>query len=208
MVFSSLSSHPVTSSLAVCGKHPTFDPERPTEAHWPWLVAIYRRFTNGAGTKVTKADRQAGSLKGDVEAGTGRHDRAPDWQLVCSGALVNQKRVVVAAHCVTELEKVYPLDAAKIKVVVGKQYRDDHRESKGLQHLRVSDASACLLMLPLNQTYRESMSFSIRWPPLLFIQTTIPIFSTLTWLWSSYWTKRGSGRRSCRSASQTAREKK
>ncbi|XP_056271756.1 inactive serine protease PAMR1 isoform X4 [Pseudoliparis swirei] len=126
------------SCSPVCGKHPTFDPERPTEAHWPWLVAIYRRFTNGAGTKVTKADRQAGSLKGDVEAGTGRHDRAPDWQLVCSGALVNQKRVVVAAHCVTELEKVYPLDAAKIKVVVGKQYRDDHRESKGLQHLRVA----------------------------------------------------------------------
>uniref|UniRef100_A0A8C3B3G6 Inactive serine protease PAMR1 n=1 Tax=Cyclopterus lumpus TaxID=8103 RepID=A0A8C3B3G6_CYCLU len=85
---------------------------RPTEAHWPWLAAIYRR--------------------------TGSHNRTTDWQLVCSGALVNQKRVVVAAHCVTELEKVYPLDAAKIKVVVGKQYRDDHRESKGLQHLRVA----------------------------------------------------------------------
>ncbi|XP_054475946.1 inactive serine protease PAMR1 isoform X2 [Anoplopoma fimbria] len=126
------------SCSPVCGKHPTFDPERPAEAHWPWLAAIYRRSTNGAGTKVTKADRQAGSLKGDVGAGTGGHNQATDWQLVCSGALVNQKRVVVAAHCVTELGKLYPLDAAKIKVVVGKQYRDDHRESKGLQHLRVA----------------------------------------------------------------------
>ncbi|XP_027128352.1 inactive serine protease PAMR1 isoform X2 [Larimichthys crocea] len=126
------------SCSPVCGKHPTFDPERPAEAHWPWLVAIYRRSTNGAETKVTKIDSQAGSVKGDHGAGTGNHNWASDWQLVCSGALVNQRSLVVAAHCVTELGKVYPLDAAKIKVVVGKHYRDDHRDTKGLQHLRVA----------------------------------------------------------------------
>ncbi|XP_060932611.1 inactive serine protease PAMR1 [Limanda limanda] len=126
------------SCSPVCGKHPTFDQERPAEAHWPWLAAIYRRSTNGVKTKVTKAESLAGSLKKDGGAGTGSRDQAADWQLVCSGALVNQRSVVVAAHCVTELGKVYPLDAAKIKVVVGKHYRDDRRESKGLQHLRVA----------------------------------------------------------------------
>lgn len=128
----------LSSSLAVCGKHPTFDPQRPADSHWPWLVAIYRSTTAGLSkTKVAKAASQAGSLKRNGGAGTGNHDGASDWQLVCSGALINQRSVVVAAHCVTELGKVYPLDAAKIKVVVGKHFRDDQRETKGVQHLRV-----------------------------------------------------------------------
>ena len=97
---------------------------------------------------MTKADSLAGSLKKDGGEGADNLNQATDWQLVCSGALVNQRSVVVAAHCVTDLGKVYPLDSAKIKVVVGKHYRDDRRESKGLQHLRVSYWGSPLCFLP------------------------------------------------------------
>ncbi|XP_056137757.1 inactive serine protease PAMR1 [Lampris incognitus] len=126
------------SCSPVCGKHPTFDPQRRAEAHWPWLAAIYHRATKGAETKVNKADSLAQSPKKGGRAGAGIRDQASDWQLVCSGALVNQRSIVVSAHCVTELGKVYPMDVAKVKVVVGKHFRDDLRESKSLQHLRVA----------------------------------------------------------------------
>ncbi|XP_027889735.1 inactive serine protease PAMR1 [Xiphophorus couchianus] len=126
------------SCSPVCGKHVNFDPERPEEAHWPWLAAIYRRSLKETETKVTKGSNQDETLKKDAGDRSSNLNQASDWQLVCSGALVNQRSLVVAAHCVTELGKMYPVDTATIKVVVGKHYRNDRRENKGPQHLRVS----------------------------------------------------------------------
>lgn len=127
------------SCSPVCGKHPAFDPKRPAEAHWPWLAAIYRRSNIGTDTMVSKTDSQAGTPKnhGGV-GGNGHNTEASQWQLVCSGALVNQRTIVVAAHCVSELGKVYPLDVDRVKVVVGMHYRHNNRENKALQHLRVA----------------------------------------------------------------------
>lgn len=47
---------------------------------------------------------------------------------------------MVAAHCVTDLGKITVLKTAELKVVLGKFYRDDDRNEKTIQNLRVSKA--------------------------------------------------------------------
>lgn len=120
--------------MPVCGKLQNFDPQHPTDSHWPWLVAIYRRSTQDQGEKLGKAS----SLGKDAGLMYKEDDTSlENWQLVCSGALLNQRSVVVAAHCVTDLGKSYPLDVSKVRVTLGKYYRSDLHQTKGLQHLRV-----------------------------------------------------------------------
>ncbi|XP_063052666.1 inactive serine protease PAMR1 [Engraulis encrasicolus] len=130
------------SCSPVCGKIPNFDPQSPGEIHWPWLVAIYRRSVPDSGAKMGPAGKAGGTAAAGGGHMPGQEEVASSqgWELVCSGALVNQRSVVAAAHCVTELGNLYALDAARVKVVLGKKFRTDkgHHGHKGLQHLRVA----------------------------------------------------------------------
>lgn len=102
---------------SVCGKAENITLQKTvTSTRWPWQAAIYR----------TANDMKENSL------------RKGAWILICSGALVNERTVVVAAHCVTDLGKTVVLKAAELKVVLGKFYRDDDRDEKTIQNLRVS----------------------------------------------------------------------
>lgn len=137
---------------AVCGKLSSFSARRPADTHWPWHAAIYRRSGAGIASRIAKKESLAAGLgkealgkKGSPEAAVAEADEGEEtgtdsWQLVCSGALVNQRSVVVAAHCVTELGKAHPISTADVKVVMGKHYRSELRETKSLQHLRVGGA--------------------------------------------------------------------
>ncbi|KAJ6667148.1 hypothetical protein lerEdw1_017126 [Lerista edwardsae] len=102
--------------LAVCGKAENTTLQKTPTTRWPWQAAIYRR-PNG----VKSPSHRKGA-----------------WMLICSGALLNERTVVVAAHCVTNLGKVTVLKTADIKVVLGKFYRDDDRDEKTVQSLRIS----------------------------------------------------------------------
>ncbi|XP_036041987.1 inactive serine protease PAMR1 isoform X1 [Onychomys torridus] len=104
------------SCIPICGKIENVASAKTQGTRWPWQAAIYRR---------TSGVHDGGLHKGA-------------WFLVCSGALVNERTVVVAAHCVTDLGKVTILKTADLKVVLGKFYRDDERDEKTIQNLRIA----------------------------------------------------------------------
>uniref|UniRef100_A0A8C8WYB9 Inactive serine protease PAMR1 n=1 Tax=Panthera leo TaxID=9689 RepID=A0A8C8WYB9_PANLE len=104
------------SCIPICGKTENIAAPKTQGIRWPWQAAIYRRASGVHG----------GSLHKDA------------WFLVCSGALVNERTVVVAAHCVTDLGRVTMIKTADLRVVLGKFYRDDDREEKTIQSLRIS----------------------------------------------------------------------
>ncbi|NXE61760.1 PAMR1 protease, partial [Calcarius ornatus] len=103
--------------IPICGKAENITLKKAvTSMRWPWQAAIYR---TASGVKENSLRKGA-------------------WILICSGALVNERTVVVAAHCVTDLGKTIVLKTAELKVVLGKFYRDDDRDEKTIQNLRVS----------------------------------------------------------------------
>lgn len=104
------------SCIPICGKIENVTAPKTQGLRWPWQAAIYRR--------------TSGVPDGSLHKGA--------WFLVCSGALVNERTVVVAAHCVTDLGKVTMIKTADLKVVLGKFYRDDDRDEKTIQSLRIS----------------------------------------------------------------------
>ncbi|NWV06876.1 PAMR1 protease, partial [Ptilonorhynchus violaceus] len=103
--------------IPICGKAENITLQKAmTSMRWPWQAAIYR---TANGVKENSLRKGA-------------------WILICSGALVNERTVVVAAHCVTDLGKTIVLKTAELKVVLGKFYRDDDRDEKTIQNLRIS----------------------------------------------------------------------
>ncbi|NWT56015.1 PAMR1 protease, partial [Erythrocercus mccallii] len=103
--------------IPICGKAENITLKKAaTSVRWPWQAAIYR---TASGVKENSLRKRA-------------------WILICSGALVNERTVVVAAHCVTDLGKTIVLKTAELKVVLGKFYRDDDRDEKTIQNLRIS----------------------------------------------------------------------
>ncbi|KAM4631429.1 inactive serine protease PAMR1 [Polymixia lowei] len=119
------------SCSPVCGKVPTFTPQTLPDTHWPWHAAVYVRSLTGHRAADLQTDRVL-TLPGQQ----GASEEATFWSLACSGALVSQRSVLVAAHCVVEQDK--QLHPARVKVVMGMQHHTSQDQIKHLQHRRVS----------------------------------------------------------------------
>ncbi|XP_076011946.1 inactive serine protease PAMR1 [Genypterus blacodes] len=120
------------SCAPVCGQFAAFSPHTLAGIHWPWHVAVFIRSPPDHSARthrphvLTLSDQQGAS------------EESTFWYLACSGSLITQHSVVVAAHCVVEKGTQQPLHPGHVKVVVGMKYHRSRDKRKSQQHLRVS----------------------------------------------------------------------
>lgn len=122
------------SCSPVCGKLSLASPQNLTEIYWPWHAAIYTRLHH-VSHLIGRTKRRGDTFAIDEDEEQEQVKEDQQWQLVCSGALVNQHWVVVAAHCVSEPGRTEHLSIDDLSVVMGKH---DLKESKTLQHIQIS----------------------------------------------------------------------
>ncbi|XP_067902029.1 inactive serine protease PAMR1-like isoform X2 [Heterodontus francisci] len=104
------------SCIPICGKLGNFSLQNLPSMAWAWQAALYQKMSRTSNEIV----------------------RQHAWFLACSGALLNERSIVVAAHCVTELGKAAMISTADMMVVLGKHYHDEEWQEKSRQYLRIS----------------------------------------------------------------------
>ncbi|XP_020368554.2 inactive serine protease PAMR1 [Rhincodon typus] len=102
--------------IPICGKLGNFSLQNLPSMAWAWQAALYHKTARTSNEIV----------------------RQQAWFLACSGALLNERNIVIAAHCVTELGKVVMISAADMMVVLGKHYHEEDRQEKSRQYLQIA----------------------------------------------------------------------
>lgn len=117
---------------AACGRFHLFSPHNLTDTQWPWHTAIYVRSPPDLAANKPR-------LRGaTMSVHQGASEESTFWLLACSGALLSQRTVLVAARCVLDKDTQRSLQPDQVRVVLGTQYQTD--ELKTMRHLRVRRA--------------------------------------------------------------------
>lgn len=114
----------------VCGKFTSFSPNNLTETQWPWHAAIYIRSPPDPSSTAQPPGVAMFVQQGDSEEST-------FWVLACSGALLSQRSILVAAHCVVDGDKQQTLPPAQVRVVMGVHDQTSRDQRKSLRRLTV-----------------------------------------------------------------------
>lgn len=129
-------SSPLCCLPTVCGKFNTFSLHNLTDTRWPWHAAIYIRSPPDH-TASTRRPRGIG-----MSIQQGASEESSFWYLACSGALLTQRSVLVAARCVLDKDGQRAVHPAHVKVVIGVQHQTSRHRMKSLHHLRVRQSSS------------------------------------------------------------------
>lgn len=116
---------------AACGKFDTFSLRNLSDTQWPWHAAIYIR---SPPDHTASTRRSRGRTTSDQQEAS---EESTFWYLACSGALLTQRSLLVAAQCVVDKDKQQPLHPAHVKVVIGKKHQTSRDRLKSQHHLRV-----------------------------------------------------------------------
>ncbi|XP_045889179.1 inactive serine protease PAMR1-like [Micropterus dolomieu] len=119
------------SCSPVCGKFDTFSLHNLTDTQWPWHAAIYIRSPPNRTASTHRLSRKSMSIQ------QGASEESTFWYLACSGVLLTQRSILVAAQCVVDKDKQQTLHQAHVKVAISMQYQTSKDQLKS--HLRVSD---------------------------------------------------------------------
>lgn len=114
----------------VCGKFTHFSPHNLTKTQWPWHAAIYIRLPPDPSSTAWPPGVAMFVQQGDSEEST-------FWVLACSGALLSQRSILVAAQCVVVGDKKQTLQPAQVRVVMGVHDQTSGDQRKSLRQLTV-----------------------------------------------------------------------
>lgn len=115
---------------AACGKFTSFSASNLTKTQWPWHAAVYVRSPPDPPSTAGPPGVATFVQRGDSEEAT-------FWVLACSGALLSQRSVLVAARCVADADKQQTLQPALVRVVLGVPDQTSRDPRKSLRRLMV-----------------------------------------------------------------------